>query len=98
MYLRKMRPRTTCLYSAASILLRSLSAASQSLASKPRLAVESFEPFVGGFPLAMPAMYRSSWRVTRRKYGGGIGGGTWRQGDAERSGRQDGERVTMTSM
>ena len=38
MYLRKMRPRTTCLYSAASMLLRSLSAASQSLASKPMLA------------------------------------------------------------
>ena len=43
MYLRKMRPRTTCLYSAASMLLRSLSAASQSLASKPRLAEESLE-------------------------------------------------------
>src|SRR5690349_20001567 len=42
MYLRKMRPRTPCLYSAASMLLRSLSAASQSLASKPRLAVELF--------------------------------------------------------
>ncbi len=41
MYLRKMRPRTTCLYSAASMLLRSLSAASQSLASKPRWAEES---------------------------------------------------------
>src|SRR5213082_3133084 len=39
-YLRKIRPRTTCLYSAASILLRSLSAASQSLASKPILAEE----------------------------------------------------------
>ena len=41
MYLRKIRPRTTCLYSAASMLLRSLSAASQSLASKPRLAAVS---------------------------------------------------------
>ncbi len=41
MYLRKIRPRTTCLYSAASMLLRSLSAASQSLASKPILAVDS---------------------------------------------------------
>src|SRR5690554_374461 len=30
MYLRKMRPRTTCLYSAASMFLRSLSAAFQS--------------------------------------------------------------------
>src|SRR5438477_8068293 len=41
MYLRKMRPRTTCLYSAASMLLRSLSAVSQSLASKPILAPDS---------------------------------------------------------
>src|SRR2546423_8088581 len=40
MYFRKMSPRTTCLYSAASMLLRSLSAASQSLASKPMLAEE----------------------------------------------------------
>src|SRR5207247_909305 len=40
MYLRKMSPRTTCLYSAASMLLRSLSAASQSLASKPMVAEE----------------------------------------------------------
>jgi hypothetical protein len=39
MYLRKNRPRTTCLYSAASMLLRRASAAAQSLASKPRLAV-----------------------------------------------------------
>ena len=38
MYLRKIRPRTTCLYSAASMLLRSASAVCQSLASKPRLA------------------------------------------------------------
>src|SRR6266571_9347345 len=42
MYFRKISPRTTCLYSAASMLLRSLSAASQSLASKPILA-ELFE-------------------------------------------------------
>src|SRR5206468_9157626 len=42
---RKVRPRTTCLYSAASILLRSLSAASQSLASKPMLA-ELLEEFL----------------------------------------------------
>ena len=41
MYLRKIRPSTTCLYSAASMLLRSLSAVAQSLASKPRLAVVS---------------------------------------------------------
>ena len=33
MYLRKMRPRTTCLYSAASILERNLSAAAQSVFS-----------------------------------------------------------------
>src|SRR6266566_5247836 len=39
MYLRKIRPRTTCLYSAASMLLRSASAAAQSLASKPIVAV-----------------------------------------------------------
>jgi hypothetical protein len=36
--LEKIRPRTTCLYSAASMLLRSASAACQSFASKPRLA------------------------------------------------------------
>src|SRR3989338_6773685 len=46
MYLRKIRPRTTCLYSAASMLLRSASAAAQSLASSPRVAVVSvFFPF-----------------------------------------------------
>ena len=38
MYLRKIRPRTTCLYSAASMLLRRASAACHSLASKPRFA------------------------------------------------------------
>ena len=38
MYLRKIRPRTTCLYSAASMLERSVSAARQSSFSKPRLA------------------------------------------------------------
>ena len=38
MYLRKMRPKTTCLYSAASMLLRKASAAAQSWTSKPRLA------------------------------------------------------------
>jgi len=36
MYLRKIRPRTTCLYSAASMLLRSASAAAHSFDSKPR--------------------------------------------------------------
>ena len=35
MYLRKIRPRTTCLYSAGSMLLRSRSAAAHSLSSKP---------------------------------------------------------------
>jgi 3-oxoacyl-ACP reductase-like protein len=39
MYLRKIRPRTTCLYSAASMLLRRASAAAQSVASNPRLPV-----------------------------------------------------------
>src|SRR3989337_419344 len=38
MYFRKMRPRTTFLYSAASMLSRSLSAACQSLASNPSTA------------------------------------------------------------
>src|SRR2546422_10414994 len=38
MYLRKIRPRTTCLYSAASMLLRSASAAAQSFCSNSRLA------------------------------------------------------------
>src|SRR3989442_12729782 len=42
MYLRKIRPRRTCLYSAASMLLRRASAAAQSFASKPKLAAESF--------------------------------------------------------
>ena len=36
MYFRKIRPRTTCLYSAASRWPRSLSAACHSFASKPR--------------------------------------------------------------
>src|SRR4051812_27182853 len=38
MYLRKMRPRQTCLYSEASMWPRILSAAAQSWASKPRAA------------------------------------------------------------
>ena len=38
MYFRKISPSTTCLYSAASMLLRSLSAASQSVFWKPKLA------------------------------------------------------------
>src|SRR5712692_5856472 len=52
MYLRKMRPRTTCLYSAASMLLRSLSAACQSLGSKPMLA-ELLEDEFLDFPRAI---------------------------------------------
>src|SRR5262245_18420390 len=35
MYMRQIRPSTTCLYSAASMLDRSASAASHSLAAKP---------------------------------------------------------------
>ena len=46
MYLRKIRPRTTCLYSAASMLLRRASAACQSFASKPRFAPVSRVPAV----------------------------------------------------
>ena len=48
-WLEDMLPlaRTSCLYSAASMLFRSLSAASQSLASKPRLAVLVFVPLDG---------------------------------------------------
>src|SRR5690606_32757001 len=38
MYFKKIRPSTTCLYSAASIWPRNLSAICQSLSSKPRLA------------------------------------------------------------
>src|SRR5690606_9522472 len=38
MYLRKIRPSTTCLYSAASMLERRASAARQSSLSKPRFA------------------------------------------------------------
>ena len=41
-----MRARTTCLYSAASRLLRSLSAASQSFASNPRAAPLPWSCFV----------------------------------------------------
>src|SRR5437870_8481540 len=51
MYLRKISPRTTCLYSAASMLLRRASAAAHSLASKPSVApLEPFAVFllVGG--------------------------------------------------
>jgi hypothetical protein len=47
MYLRKISPGTTCLYSAASMSLRSASAAAHSVASKRSLA-----PFPFPFPLA----------------------------------------------
>ena len=43
MYLRKMSPSTTCLYSAASMLPRSVSAAAQRVVSKPR-GPEPFDP------------------------------------------------------
>src|SRR5208282_1477795 len=49
MYLRKISPRTTCLYSAASMLLRSASAAAQSFDSNPR-----------GAPLAKVVTYPDS--------------------------------------
>jgi hypothetical protein len=39
----EIRPRTTCLYSAASMLLRNLSAASHSFCSKPMLAELLFD-------------------------------------------------------
>ena len=45
MYLRKIRPRTTCLYSAASMLLRRASAAAQSFASKLASLVVSVVDF-----------------------------------------------------
>src|SRR4051795_13363099 len=56
MYLRKIRPRTTCLYSAASILLRSLSAASHSFCSKPILA----ELWLGDFVDFGRGIYRAA--------------------------------------
>ena len=49
MYLRKIRPRTTCLYSAASMLLRSASAACQSWASKPTVAPLALSAAFFGF-------------------------------------------------
>jgi hypothetical protein len=44
--LRKIRPKTTCLYSAASRLPRSLSAVAQSVASYPSAPPELLEDFV----------------------------------------------------
>jgi hypothetical protein len=62
MYFRKMRPRTTCLYSAASMLLRILSAAAHSVASKPRFAPFPF-PLVFRLPLGM--LFCSSYSIFR---------------------------------
>ena len=65
MYLRKMRPRTTCLYSAASMLLRNASAACQSFCSKPTVAPFcSFLVFVGVWlaicrPVEIPFIFNS---------------------------------------
>ena len=56
MYLRKIRPRTTCLYSAASMWPRSLSAACQSFSSKPRLA-----------PLPLPFAFWRNMRFSRTR-------------------------------
>src|SRR5712691_2667060 len=49
MYFKNTSPSTTCLYSAASMCPRSLSAAAQSFSSKPRLA-----------PLAVARSFRLS--------------------------------------
>src|SRR5437879_1839535 len=69
MYLRKIRPRTTCLYSAASMLLRSLSAASQSLASKPMLALELFfeEERVRGMEEVLPCSCKEAGEEGKTK-------------------------------
>ncbi len=71
MYLRKISPRTTCLYSAASMLLRSASAAAQSLASKPRLAVVSALLVL---PFAMAPSWGSKWSAMARKPGSAAAG------------------------
>src|SRR5664280_3798584 len=46
MYLRKIKPSTTCLYSAASMFLRSLSAACQSVASMDSCLLLFLEVFL----------------------------------------------------
>src|SRR6202011_194831 len=76
MYFKKMRPRTTCLYSAASMLLRSLSAASQSLASKPRLAVEFREFFDPGRAICA----RTLLKTPADEKGRCVAGGGWGDG------------------
>jgi len=55
-YFKRISSSTTCLYSAASMFERSLSAASQSLASNPRLAAESFDFFLAErfLPISFP--------------------------------------------
>src|SRR3989442_1161294 len=56
MYFRKIRPSTTCLYSAASMWPRSLSAAAHSFCSKPRLAplVAVFSALLFAFAISVP--------------------------------------------
>ena len=51
MYLRKIRPRTTCLYSDGSMWPRILSAAAQRVSSKPRLAAELLLRLAMGVPV-----------------------------------------------
>src|SRR4051794_36941013 len=70
MYFRKIRPKTTCLYSAASMLLRSLSAASHSLASNPRLALPLVVVFLATLlhPYAFELMVMD--RISRPNMGG----------------------------
>src|SRR5437899_8370427 len=70
MYLRKIRPRTTCLYSAASMLDRSLSAASQSLASKPMLA--ELLVFAAALARGIGGAQNSRKGKERKKYEGQI--------------------------
>ena len=80
MYLRKMSPSTMCLYSAASMLLRSMSAEAQSLGSRPvvalaagsvaapRAAVRPPEARLVRAPRGLkshPQLRRPLWRATR---------------------------------
>ena len=59
MYFRNMGPSTTCLYSAASMLFLSLSAAAQRVASKPRVATLLFVLLLR-LPLAMSLHLKSN--------------------------------------
>src|SRR5665213_534147 len=63
MYLRKMSPKTGCLYSEASIEPRSWSAADQSVASNPRSPSVFFLAFAG-FVAPVPPL-RAVIRGTR---------------------------------